>query len=160
MCPAPQQLDLHPQGARRVAASDVSCCPQQDYDNGAVRSCSGIQSQRVSEPVGKRSRCLLIGCRYCGAGSSPSGMGWRAGCCTGQFPGHDHDGGPQHHGFVVFGSSFVVADQTAVTQQPAEGPFHDPPAGQHDESGGVVAALDGVTVMTRTLDAQLTRRPA
>ena len=42
----------------------------------------------------------------------------------------------------MIGASFVVADQTAVAQQPAECVFHDPPAGQHDESGGVVAAFD------------------
>ncbi|MGH3764274.1 MAG: transposase [Pseudonocardiaceae bacterium] len=30
----------------------------------------------------------------------------------------------------------VVADQAAVAHQPAEGSFHDPAAGQDDESGG------------------------
>jgi hypothetical protein len=57
-------------------------------------------------------------------------------------PSHDRDDGPPHHGFAVVGSSFVVADQAAVAHQPTEGPFHDPPAGQHEESGGLVTALD------------------
>ena len=79
---------------------------------------------------------LLFGCRRGGAGLAPSGVKWRVGSLAVQLPGHDRDGGPVHHRFVVFGSSFVVADQAAVAHQPAEGAFHHPAAGQHGEPGG------------------------
>jgi hypothetical protein len=94
---------------------------------------------KTLEPVGKWLCGLLIllfGCRSYGAGSAPSVMRRRAGRCAGQLPGHDRDGGPQHHRFVVLGASFVVADQAAVAHQPAESPFHDPP------TRGVVKVAD------------------
>jgi len=39
-------------------------------------------------------------------------------------------------------SPWSLRTKRAVTQQPAEAPFHNPPAGQHDESDGVVTAFD------------------
>lgn len=43
---------------------------------------------------------------------------------------------------MVLGSSFVIADQAAVSEQPAEGAFHYPAARQHHEPAGVVVAFD------------------
>ena len=66
-------------------------------------------------------------------GVCPIGMRWRGGVLAVGLPGHDHGGGPEHHGLVVLGAPLVVADQAAVPAQPAEGAFDDPPAGKHDE---------------------------
>ena len=38
-------------------------------------------------------------------------------------------------GFDGFAQCFVVFAQPALQVQPAQGPFHDPPAGQHLEGG-------------------------
>src|ERR1035438_4779887 len=70
----------------------------------------------------------------------PSDRGY-SGFVSGQAPCHDHDGGPVHHGLVVSGPAFVVADQPAVPQQPAEGALDDPSAAD-DLEAGLVAALD------------------
>src|SRR4051794_5945053 len=69
-------------------------------------------------------------------------MGRCAAAVVCELSGHDGDGGPEHHGFVVVWASFVVADQAAVAQQPAEGAFDDPAVGQHGESGAVITAFD------------------
>src|ERR1017187_1468166 len=70
----------------------------------------------------------------------PSDRGY-SGFVSGQASCHDHDGGPVHHGLVVSGPAFVVADQPAVPQQPAEGALDDPSAAD-DLEAGLVAALD------------------
>src|ERR1035441_7801033 len=46
----------------------------------------------------------------------PSDRGY-SGFVSGQASCHDHDGGPVHHGLVVSGPAFVVADQPAVPQR-------------------------------------------
>src|ERR1039457_6503848 len=70
----------------------------------------------------------------------PSDRGY-SGFVSGQASCHNHDGGPVHHGLVVSGPAFVVADQPAVPQQPAEGALDDPSAAD-DLEAGLVAALD------------------
>jgi hypothetical protein len=83
----------------------------------AARATNRTAASDLLEPVGKWSCGLLIlsfGRRGYGAGLAPSGMRRCAGRGAGQLPGHDRDGGPEHHGLVVFGASFVVADQAAV----------------------------------------------
>ena len=36
----------------------------------------------------------------------------------------------------------IIADETAVAHEPAEGALHDPAAGQHREAAGVVGTFD------------------
>src|ERR1035441_6106170 len=67
----------------------------------------------------------------------PSDRGY-SGFVSGQASCHNHDGGPVHHGLVVSGPAFVVADQPAVPQQPAEGALDDPSAAD-DLAAGLVA---------------------
>ena len=43
---------------------------------------------------------------------------------------------------MVFGQGLVVADAATVFGDPAEGSFHDPTAGQDQESGDLVGAFD------------------
>ena len=48
-----------------------------------------------------------------------------------------------------FGAGFrplVIAHQTPVAHQPAEGPLHDPPPGQDLEAGDIVGAFDDLNV--------------
>ena len=93
---------------------------------------------RVESLLANVSGGLLIWLRgWDGALTAPAGLGWGASGVTGQLPRHDHDCGPEHHGLMMFGEPFVVADQAAVTHQPSEGSLDDPAAGHHDESAGV-----------------------
>jgi hypothetical protein len=77
-----------------------------------------------------------------GSFSAPTRLGWLIGPLADEPPGHDRGGGPQQRGLVMLGEPLVVTDQTPVPVQPAETTFHDPPAGEHDESADVVGALD------------------
>lgn len=47
-----------------------------------------------------------------------------------------------HHGFVVVGSGFVVADAAAVLVDPGEGPLDHPDPGPDVESGTAGDAFD------------------
>src|SRR5260370_42481477 len=53
----------------------------------------------------------------------------------GQTSGHDGDHGPVHHGFVVLGQAFVVADGAAAEGDRGQGPADGPAAGERAEGG-------------------------
>ncbi len=62
----------------------------------------------------------------------------------GQAAVHEGDHRPADDGFAGVDASFVVPDQAPAAQEPGEGPFHDPAAGQWLEAADVVRAADDV----------------
>lgn len=61
---------------------------------------------------------------------------------SGQATEHDSYHGDRDPGYGAGLGAFVIADQAAVTHEPAEGAFHDPPLGQDFEALGRVTAFD------------------
>jgi len=59
----------------------------------------------------------------------------------------------------MFWTPLIVADQTAVAQQPPERSLHHPAARQHDEPTAVSLRLTIMTVRRKALLAQVTSRP-
>jgi hypothetical protein len=62
----------------------------------------------------------------------------------GQAAAHEHGHRPQNDGFAGLGAPFVVTDQAPAAQEPGEGSFDDPAAGQDLKALDVVAAADDV----------------
>src|ERR1019366_10263010 len=64
---------------------------------------------------------------------------------------HQTDHSNVNHCLRIFGSGFVVADQPAVLDEPAEGSFDNPAFGQHLETTLVLKARDNFQAQRASL---------
>lgn len=70
----------------------------------------------------------------------------------GRAAAHEHGDRPRDDGLAGVGASLVITDQAPAAQEPGEGSFDAPAAGQHLEGSGLVAAADDVEDQSEVLN--------